>query len=156
MIGHRDIEITSLDSNSRCEEIWQKTLFRRRSMRVPKVLIVDDEHDIVETIKFNLELEDVECLEAFDGEEALSKAKTEMPDLIILDIMLPKINGYKVARLLKFDEKYKGIPIIMLTEHAHEFDLKIGEDTGVDECVTKPFDMDKLIALVKQYLMMNF
>ncbi len=121
-------------------------------MGVPRVLIVDDERDIVESIKFNLEFENVECLEAFDGEEALSKAKKERPDLIILDIMLPKMNGYKVSRLLKFDEKYKDIPIIMLTARAQESDLKIGEDAGADEYVTKPFDMEKLIALIKQYL----
>ena len=66
--------------------------------------------------------------------------------------MLPKMNGYKVSRLLKFDEKYKNIPIIMLTARAQESDLKIGEDTGADEYVTKPFEMDKLVSLVKQYL----
>jgi DNA-binding response OmpR family regulator len=66
--------------------------------------------------------------------------------------MLPKMNGYKVSRLLKFDEKYKNIPIIMLTARAQESDLKIGEDTGADEYVTKPFEMDKLVPLVKQYL----
>ncbi|TSA57014.1 MAG: response regulator [Planctomycetaceae bacterium] len=117
-----------------------------------KVLIVDDEADIVETIKFNLELENIECLVAYDGEEALAKAKKEMPDLIILDIMLPKINGYKVARLLSFDETYKHIPIIMLTARAQEKDIKLGEETGADEYVTKPFDMDMLVALVNKYL----
>lgn len=121
-------------------------------MGVPRVLIVDDERDIVESIKFNLELENVEFLEAYDGEEALAKAKKECPDLIILDIMLPKMNGYKVSRLLKFDEKYKDIPIIMLTARTQDSDLKIGEDTGADEYVIKPFDMEKLIALIKQYL----
>ena len=121
-------------------------------MGVARVLIVDDERDIVESIKFNLELEDVECLEAFDGEEPLLKAKKESPDLIVLDIMLPKMNGYKVSRLLKFDEKYKDIPIIMLTARAQESDLKIGEDTGANEYVTKPFDMEKFITLIKRYL----
>lgn len=117
-----------------------------------RVLIVDDEPDIVESIKFRLELENIECLEAYDGEEALSKAKNENPNLIILDIMLPKINGYKVSRLLKFDEAYKNIPIIMLTARAQEKDKQLGEDTGADEYVTKPFEMDELIKLVKKYL----
>ena len=72
-----------------------------------RVLIVDDEPDIVESIKFSLELENIECLEAYDGEEALLKAKKEKPDLILLDVMLPKMNGYKVARLLKFDSSYR-------------------------------------------------
>ncbi len=117
-----------------------------------KVLIVDDEPDIVESIKFNLELEQIECIIACDGEEALSKAKAEYPDLIILDIMLPKMNGYKVSRLLKFDESYKKIPIIMLTARAQEADVKLGEETGADEYLTKPFDMETLIALVKKYI----
>jgi len=117
-----------------------------------RVLIVDDEQDIVESIKFNLELEDIECLEAYDGEQALTKAKKEMPDLIILDIMLPKINGYKVARLLSFDEAYKNIPIIMLTARTQEKDMLLGEETGAKEYITKPFSMDDLVALIKKYL----
>ena len=116
-----------------------------------RILIVDDEKDIVETIQFRLELEGLECLVAYDGEEALLKAKREKPDLILLDIMLPKINGYKIARLLKFDELYKHIPIIMLTARTQQTDIKIGEETGADEYVTKPFDMDMLVALVKKY-----
>jgi DNA-binding response OmpR family regulator len=117
-----------------------------------RVLIVDDEPDIVETIKFNLELENIECIEAYNGEIALAKAKKEHPDLILLDVMLPKIHGYKIARLLKFDLDYKHIPIIMLTARAQEGDIKIGEEVGANEYVTKPFDMDMLIALVKKYL----
>ena len=120
-----------------------------------RVLIVDDEQDIVESIKFNLEFEGIECLEAYDGEEALSKAKKENPDLIILDIMLPKINGYKVARLLSFDESYKNIPIIMLTARTQEKDIELGEATGAKEYVTKPFDMNMLVALIKKYLSAN-
>jgi DNA-binding response OmpR family regulator len=117
-----------------------------------RVLIVDDEPDIVESVKFSLELENIECLEAYDGEEALLKAKKEKPDLIILDIMLPKINGYKIARLFKFDQEYKNIPIIMLTARTQENDVKLGEKTGADKYITKPFDMDLLINAVKGYL----
>lgn len=117
-----------------------------------RVLIVDDEPDIVESVKFSLELENIECLEAYDGEEALLKAKKEKPDLIILDIMLPKINGYKIARLLKFDREYKDIPIIMLTARTQEKDVKLGEETGADKYITKPFDMDLLVNAVQEYL----
>jgi len=117
-----------------------------------RILIVDDEQDIAETIQFRLELEGLDCLVAYDGEEALLKAKRENPDLILLDIMLPKINGYKIARLLKFDESYKHIPIIMLTARTQKTDIELGEETGADEYVTKPFDMDMLVALVKKYL----
>jgi len=118
-----------------------------------RILIVDDEKDIVETIQFRLELEGLECLVAYDGEEALLKAKRENPDLILLDIMLPKINGYKIARLLKFDELYKHIPIIMLTARTQKTDIELGEETGADEYVTKPFDMDELVNMIRKYLL---
>ncbi len=121
-------------------------------MEQPKILIVDDESDIVESIKFRLEIENINCIVAHDGEEALAKAKKEKPNLILLDIMLPKINGYKVARMLKFDASYKHIPIIMLTARAQKKDLKLGEETGADEYITKPFDMEALVVLVKKYL----
>ncbi|MDD3013795.1 MAG: response regulator [Candidatus Gastranaerophilales bacterium] len=116
------------------------------------VLIVDDEQDIVETLRFMLEAEGITCLTAHDGEEALNKAKNEKPDLIILDVMLPKINGYKVSRLLKFDKKYKDIPILMVTARSQEEDKVIGQDTGADEYITKPFDLDNVINMVKKYL----
>jgi len=117
-----------------------------------RILIVDDEPDIVDSIKFSLELENFECIEAFDGQDALSKAKKEKPDLIILDVMLPKMHGYKVARLLKYDESYKDIPIIMLTARTQEKDIMLGKQTGADEYITKPFDMDMLVGVVKKYL----
>ena len=117
-----------------------------------KILIVDDEKDIVETMRFILESEGFECIEAYDGETALGLAKTENPDLIILDVMLPRINGYKVCRLLKFDAKYKHIPILMVTARTQEEDKIIGEETGANEYVTKPFDIEIITDLVKQYL----
>lgn len=117
-----------------------------------KILIVDDEKDIVETLKFLLESEGLNCITAYDGEEALNKAKTENPDLVILDVMLPKINGYKVCRLLKFDIKYKKIPILMVTARSQDEDKVIGEETGADEYITKPFDIEELVATVKKYL----
>ena len=117
-----------------------------------KVLIVDDEQDIVESLKFVLETEDFECYTAFNGEDGLKSAKEIMPDLIILDIMMPKMNGYKISRLLKFDSKYKDIPIIMLTARSQEEDKLIGEETGADEYITKPFELDNVVKTVKEYL----
>ncbi len=117
-----------------------------------KVLIVDDEKDIVEAIQFRLELEGFECLVAYDGEDALAKAKKENPDLILLDVMLPKRNGYTVCRLLKFDEEYKHIPIIMLTAKTQEADKLTGKETGADEYISKPFDMDELLGVMGRYL----
>ena len=121
-------------------------------MNKKRVLVADDEPDIVESIKFSLGLEDIECIEAKDGEEALMKAKKEKPDVIVLDIMMPKLTGYKVARLLKFDEMYKNIPIIMLTARSQEKDIMLGEETGANRYITKPFDMEMLVSVVKEYL----
>jgi len=117
-----------------------------------KILIVEDETDIVETIRFPLETLGYNCSVALDGMEAIQKIKTDNPDLIILDIVLPKMHGYKVCRLLKFDNRYKNIPIIMLTARAQEDDKKLGRETGADEYVTKPFEIKDLIKLIEKYL----
>ena len=117
-----------------------------------KILIVDDEEDILNTICFRLEAEGFECITSQDGIDALAKARQEKPDLILLDIMLPRMNGYKVSRLLKFDEKYQHIPILMLTAKTQETDRITGIETGADGYVTKPFEMDALIKLIKNYI----
>lgn len=121
-------------------------------MNKKRILIVDDEKDIVESIQFKLEFEGFECLIAYDGEEALLKSKRENPDLILLDIMMPKINGYQVCRQLKSDENYKHIPIIMLTAKVQESDRFWGKESGADDYVTKPFEMEKLIQKIRSYL----
>ncbi len=117
-----------------------------------KILIVDDEQDIVETLKFILETQGYTCFCAYNGEDGLNKAKEIMPDLIILDVMMPKINGYKISRLLKYDNKYKDIPIIMVTARSQEQDKLIGEETGVNEYISKPFELEEILAVVKKYL----
>lgn len=117
-----------------------------------RILVVDDEIDLVETVRFSLELEGYEILVAYNGEEALNQARKEHPDLILLDLMLPKLDGYKVCRLLKFDERYKHIPILMLTAKTQDKDKVLGLETGANEYITKPFDMDDLIKKVKDYL----
>jgi len=121
-------------------------------MNPKKILIVDDEPDLVETVRFSLEMEGYQVLVSHNGEEGLSQAKKESPDLILLDLMLPKLDGYKICRLLKFDERYKHIPILMLTAKTQEKDKLLGMETGVDEYMTKPFDMDQLMEKVKFYL----
>jgi len=117
-----------------------------------KILIVDDEQDIVESLKFVLELAGYSCFCAFNGEDGLKMVKEIVPDLIILDVMMPKINGFKISRLLKFDKKYKDIPIIMLTARSQAGDKLIGEETGVNEYITKPFDLDNVTETVNKYL----
>lgn len=118
----------------------------------PKILVIDDEPDLVETLRFSLEAEGYEVLVSFNGEEGLNLARKETPDLILLDLMLPKLDGCKVCRLLKFDERHKHIPVLMLTAKIQEKDRILGMETGADEYITKPFNIDELMAKVKSYL----
>ncbi|HUL30254.1 MAG TPA: response regulator [Thermodesulfobacteriota bacterium] len=121
-------------------------------MNPKKILVVDDEVDLVETVRFPLEMEGYHVLVSYNGEDALNQARKENPDLILLDLMLPKLDGYKVCRLLKFDERYKHIPILMLTAKIQEKDKVLGMETGANEYITKPFDMDLLLQKVKAHL----
>src|SRR4030043_922735 len=121
-------------------------------MSPKKILVGDDEVDLVETVRFPLELEGFDVLVSYNGEDGLNQARKEKPDLIILDLMLPKLDGYKVCRLLKFDERYKDIPILMLTAKTQEKDKILGKETGAEEYITKPFEMDYLLEKVKKYL----
>jgi DNA-binding response OmpR family regulator len=121
-------------------------------MEKKKILVVDDQIDLVKTLQFALELEQYQVLVSYNGEDALNQARRENPDLILLDIMLPKLDGYKVCRFLKFDEHYKHIPILMMTAKSQEKDKLIGKETGADEYITKPFDMDELMGKIKAYL----
>ena len=117
-----------------------------------RILVVDDEKDIADTLRFRLEANGYEVVIAYDGQDGLNKAKTVSPDLIVLDLMLPKIDGYKVCRMLKFDEKYKHIPIILFTARAQESDKNTGMEVGADAYITKPFDAPVLLAKIKELL----
>ncbi|PIU40872.1 MAG: two-component system response regulator [Candidatus Omnitrophica bacterium CG07_land_8_20_14_0_80_42_15] len=117
-----------------------------------KILVVDDEIQLVEMVKLRLQANGYIVLTAGDGQEALEKARKEKPDLIILDLMLPKIDGYKVCRMLKFDEKYKKIPILMFTARAQESDKKLGEEVGADGYITKPFEPSVLISKIHELI----
>ncbi len=121
-------------------------------MAKKRILLVDDEAELVELVKMRLEANGYQVLVAYDGKEALDVAKKEMPDLIILDLMLPKIDGYKVCRMLKFDEKYKQIPIIMFTARALETDKKVGMEVGADDYMVKPFEPELLLMKIKDLL----
>ncbi|MBQ7758474.1 response regulator YycF [Anaerotignum sp.] len=114
-----------------------------------KILIVDDEKNIVEIIAFNLKKEGYQVIKAADGEEGVKKAMEENPDLILLDIMMPKMDGYEACK--KIREK-KNTPIIMLTARAEELDKVLGLELGADDYVTKPFGVRELMARVKANL----
>jgi len=121
-------------------------------MERKKILLVDDEKDLVETLSFRLEANGFEVLISHDGQEGLEKARNDNPDLIILDLMLPRLDGYKVCRMLKFDEKYKNIPIIMFTARAQEADKRMGQEVGADAYITKPFEPQVLLGKIKELL----
>ena len=108
--------------------------------RKPTILLVEDENEFRQMLKIRLEANSYSVLEAGDGIEGLNMARKHKPDLIILDIMLPKMDGYRVARLLKFDTHYRHIPIIMLTARVQDVDRENGMSAGADVYLTKPFD----------------
>ena len=114
-----------------------------------KILVVDDERPISDIIKFNLTKEGYEVVTAFDGREALEQFEAEKPDLVILDLMLPELDGLEVAKTIR---KTSSVPIIMLSAKDSEFDKVIGLELGADDYVTKPFSNRELQARVKALL----
>jgi two-component system, OmpR family, response regulator len=114
-----------------------------------KVLIVEDDANLLEAIKYNLRKEGYDVITAADGEAALNTAREEKPDTIILDIMLPKLNGFEVCRILR---KETTVPILMLTAKADETDKIVGLEIGADDYITKPFSMRELMARVRAML----
>ena len=117
-----------------------------------KILIVDDEKDIVELVEYNLKKEGYRTISAYTGEKALALVKRELPDLIVLDLMLPGIDGLEVCRMLKKDSHTSRIPVIMLTAKGEETDIVVGLELGADDYVTKPFGVRQLIARIKTVL----
>jgi two-component system alkaline phosphatase synthesis response regulator PhoP len=115
-----------------------------------KILIVDDEQPIRKLLEYNLKLEQYETITAVDGEEAIEKAITENPDIILLDLMLPKIDGIDVCKTLR--QREVNIPIIMLTAKGDELDKVLGLEIGADDYMTKPFSPREVIARVKAVL----
>lgn len=117
-------------------------------MASARILAVDDSPTILAMLQEILVSAGYEVLTAEDGVEALESARTEHPDLILLDVMLPKLDGYRVCRLLKFDHKYKTIPIIMLTAKTEEQSMATGLRTGADQYLTKPVEPERLLDAV--------
>jgi len=117
-----------------------------------KILIVEDEKDIVKMLDYNLKKEGFRTLSVHDGEDALDAVSREHPDIIILDLMLPGMDGLEVCKRLKNDTKTASIPIIMLTAKSQESDKVVGLELGADDYVTKPFSPRELIARIKAVL----
>lgn len=117
-----------------------------------KILVVDDEPDAVELVEFNLKNAGFEVITAGDGAEAIKKARTALPDLVVLDLMIPEVDGLEVCKLLRRDAATSGIPILMLTAKAAEIDRVLGLELGADDYVTKPFSPRELMLRVKGLL----
>lgn len=120
----------------------------------PRVLVVDDEPDLVRILEFGLKAAGYAVETAPDGQEGLKKARESKPDVILLDLMLPKLDGYKVCRLLKFDERYKHIPIVILSARTQEGDQALAHEMGANRFLTKPYEfseiLDHIQALLKE------
>lgn len=118
----------------------------------PCILIVDDEPETVELVEFNLRQAGFDVATASDGAQAVKKARAQLPSLIVLDLMLPEVDGLEVCRMLRRDVNTAGIPILMLTAKAAELDRVLGLELGADDYVTKPFSPRELVLRVKKLL----
>ena len=121
-------------------------------MAKENILIVDDEEDVLELVRYNLDKEGYRTETATTGEEALVKARSKLPDLILLDLMLPGVDGLQICKNLKSDVKTEHIPIVMLTAKGEEADIVTGLELGADDYVTKPFSPKVLVARVRRIL----
>lgn len=117
-----------------------------------KILVVDDEKDIVELISYNLEQEGLAVIKAYDGQMAWERVKTAKPDLVVLDLMIPGIHGLEVCKLIRRDAATGTLPIIMLTAKSDQVDKILGLELGADDYVTKPFNVRELIARIRAVL----
>ena len=121
-------------------------------MAQKKILVVDDEKDIVELISYNLEQEGFAVIKAYDGQMAWERVKTAKPDLVVLDLMIPGIHGLEVCKLIRRDAATGTLPIIMLTAKSDQVDKILGLELGADDYVTKPFNVRELIARIRAVL----
>ena len=117
-----------------------------------KILVVDDEIYIVHILDFSLGMEGYEVVTALDGEQALEKARAEHPDLIVLDIMMPTLDGYATCKMLKSEAATREIPVILLSAKGRNVDQKIGFEVGADDYITKPFSPRKLVERINALL----
>ena len=117
-----------------------------------RVLVVDDEPDLIRVLQFGLQAAGyvVEC--AADGQEGLKKARESKPDIILLDLMLPKLDGYKICRLLKFDDRFKHIPIIILSARTQEGDQALALEMGANRFIAKPYEFTEILDLIEALL----
>lgn len=121
-------------------------------MKKPKIVVIEDEVDILEVINYNLSKEGFDVCSALDGEEGLALIKKEVPDLVLLDLMLPGLDGIEICRKLKTDYSTRSIPIIMVTAKGEESDIVLGLGMGADDYMVKPFRPRELMARIRSVL----
>jgi len=126
-----------------------------QTMPKPRILIIEDERSIAEVLAYNLDKEGFDVASAFDGQDGIQQARQFAPDVILLDLMLPVIEGYEVCRVLRGDPKTQGSRILMLTARSEEVDEIVGFNMGADDYVTKPFKIKPLIHRIKALLRRN-
>src|SRR5438552_2743387 len=124
----------------------------RPPMSKERILVVDDEEDLLELIRYNLSKEGYRVTCASSGEQAMREARGNPPDLILLDLLLPSVDGLEVCKLLKNDSRTKHVPIVMLTAKSEEADMVAGLELGADDYITKPFSPRVLMARIKARL----
>jgi len=121
-------------------------------MKKAKILVVDDEVNITQILEFSMGAEGYEVITASNGEEAIDKARKEQPDLIILDIMMPRIDGYEACRILKANPLTKNIPVVLLTAKGRDVDKRLGYEVGATDYIVKPFSPNKLLERINELL----
>jgi len=117
-----------------------------------KILLIDDEQELVFVTQMSLEAHGYKIITAYDGEAGLSSAQNNLPDLILLDVMMPKMNGYEVCQKLKADDKTRHIPVIILSAKTQDEDMANGKNAGCDDYITKPFELPDLMQKIEGFL----
>ena len=118
----------------------------------PKILVIEDEENIREAVVYSLSQEGFDVYSANDGEEGLNKAKSLSPDLVLLDVMLPKLDGFEVCRMIR---KELDLPVFMLSAKGEEIDRVVGLELGADDYITKPFSMRELVVRIRNMLKLS-
>src|SRR5688572_2600793 len=145
--------MTRVADSTRSQDMSKTTAVRPRGKRL--VLVVDDEKDLLDLVTYNLGRNGYDTITAENGNDAIEQATAEQPDLVLLDLMLPGIDGTEVARRLKGDPRTANIPVVMLTAKGEETDVVVGLTMGADDYVTKPFSMKILLARVAAVMRRN-
>lgn len=136
----------------RCVNSWGCIEHSGGTVSSKRILVVDDTEDVVRVVKMYLEHHGYEVITAGDGRKGLEKARDEKPDLVVLDLMLPKMDGYKVCGLLKRDTRYAKTPVILFTARTQEKDVRLGQEVGADAYITKPFEPEVLLSKITELL----